>query len=336
MNKKCFPWHEDAWNLARSALARGAHALLLHGPGGLGKRELALRIAAERLCETPQEGEAACGTCVSCRWLAAGTHPDFAMIEPLVDEDKPDAGAAKSSNRAAPIKIDQVRALRELLEIAPHRDRGKVVIVQPAESLNTAAANALLKSLEEPPAGTVFLLVSHQPAFLPPTVRSRCLAVAVRQGDAGAAAAWLENQGVADAALKLAWTGGAPLGALVLEDDPWWAKRAGLLERLASAPAEAVATAEAYRDLPPAVLLTWLQRWTFDLLLVRSARRVRYNADFADRMGPIASRLEPGALMSYHRLLLGWQRIAHHPLNPRLFLEQMLLRYASVAGGHVG
>lgn len=328
MTAQNYSWHAEGWRHAQAAIARGAHALLLTGAKGLGKRALALNLAAQYLCAARDAQRLACGSCESCRWLAAGTHPDFALIEPLAEEEGSDAATAPgTAARARPISIDQVRALREHLALSGHRDAGKVVVVQPAESLNVAAANALLKNLEEPPARTLFILVAHRSALLLPTVRSRCQLVPVKLDDWSTAEDWLRSQGLENAAQQLALCGGAPLEALAVAADPAFAHRADLLSDLIAEGADGVSLAEKYRELPPATLLSWLQKWTFDLLLMRLCGRARYHQDLKAQISKCAAPIDPIALTRFHRRLLAMQRHIHHPLNPRLLTEQLLIDF---------
>ncbi len=328
MSRTVFEWQRGAWRECRAALGRGAHALLLAGPEGTGKRELALTLAAAALCDSPQPEAHACGECESCHWLAAGSHPDFALVEPLTEDEDGAAKGRSAPKRANAITVDQVRALKSLLSITAHRAAGKVVLIHPAETLNAAAANALLKSLEEPPPGTVFLLVSHRPALLLPTVRSRCQTVPVRVEDRAAARDWLGGNAQGEnPELLLALAGGAPLGAAAIAQNAAWARRRGFLEALAAGDADPVRIAELYRELPPSVVLSWLQTWTFDLVQMRFCGRARYHRDLEPVAAGIARSLDPIATTRLHRSLLAMQRHVNHPLNPRLLVEDMLLGY---------
>jgi DNA polymerase-3 subunit delta' len=292
----------------------------------LGKRDLALRIAASYLCLDRRADGNACGACEACRWLAAGTHPDFSLVEPPVEEsadDKPQATAARSSSKT--ISIEQVRQVGELLALTAHRDPGRTVIIHPAEAMTASAANALLKSLEEPPAKTLFILVSHRPALLAATIRSRCQSIVVRPADQAAAERWLREQGVADAAQRLALCGGAPLEAAAIDSDPSWRRRRDFIERLCEPGSDGVSLAGQFRDISPHVILAWLQTWTLDLALMRFRARVRYHADLSELAARLARDLEVGSVLKLNRRLLALQRHIHHPLNPRLLLEQMLI-----------
>jgi DNA polymerase III subunit delta' len=329
MSFERFEWHAAAWRLSRAALARGAHALLLAGARGSGKRQLALALGAAYLCDAPRVEGGACGGCESCRWLAAGTHPDFALVEPASDEDDEAEQTRKpAARRAGAITVNQIRDLAPFLSISPHRVAGKAIVIHPAESLNAAAANALLKSLEEPPARTVLLLVSHRPALLLPTVRSRCQLVPVAVDDAAVAHAWLAaNADSEDPGLLLALAGGAPLAALEIAQEPAWSRRAGLLRALAEPEADPVRIAEIYRDVDPALALSWLQTWTFDLIQVRCCGRARYHRDLEPIAADVARALHPLEATRLHRTFLAMQRHVSHTLNARLLLDHMLIAY---------
>src|ERR1700694_1834617 len=224
-----------AWQtaIASSALAhrqRWPHALLITGRRGLGKRLLALHFARALLCEAPLDSGEACGACPRCGYVAQGTHPDLQLIEPVIYDEEGNRTPTDAIN------VERVRELIEFSQLSPHLQRAKGALIAPAEAMNTAAANALLKTLEEPPAGTFLLLVSHQPARLPPTILSRCLRLPAPEPDRAAAAAWLAKNGIVDAdpELVLAQAGGAPLFALSLADADIQRERAPLLLPLAA------------------------------------------------------------------------------------------------------
>ena len=327
--RRTYPWHGESWRIAQSALARGAHALLIAGAPGLAKAEFARTLAAAHLCVSRDTQGLACGVCESCHWLAAGTHPDFAVIEPPPDDDDgARGGGAASAARRKAIGVDQIRALSDLLGITAHREAGKVIIVQPADALNSAASNALLKSLEEPPPGIVFLLVSDRPALLLATVRSRCQSVPIHLRDNAMASRWLKEQGIERPELGLALGGGAPLEAIAIATNPVWARRPELLRELVVNTADPIRIAEVFRDLPPAQALSWLQKLTYDLVFARFCSRVRYNIDLSAEIERFATRLDPVRLTRLHRRYLSLQRIANHPLNARLFLEQMFIEFS--------
>ena len=333
MNGSAFPWHRPAWTQAWAAVSRGAHALLIAGMQGLGKSQLADAFANAHLCKNGSETQGACGKCESCHWISVGTHPDLVVVEPMVDDDA-DGTAAAGSARSKPISVDQVRTMTESLGLTAHRDAGKVVIVRPADALNMAASNALLKSLEEPPASVLFLLISDRPAWLLPTVRSRCQRVSVDLRDASQASEWLLEQGVAQPELNLALSGGAPLLAQRIATDARWQRRPDLLRALLDVDVDPIQVAERYRDALPALVLGWLQRLTYDLTSVRLCGRVRYNIDLQTEIAECARRIHPIAVGRLHRKLVATQRIANHPLNARLFLEQLFIDFSVALEGN--
>ncbi len=156
-----YPWQQDVWQrlLQQQQGGRLPHALMLAGPRGVGKRHLARALGQWLLCHGPA-GETACGKCKGCELNRAGTHPDFVEVSP----EEP--GKA--------IRVDDVRALAETLNKTAQMSGYKVAILCPADAMNTNAANALLKTLEEPAAHTLLVLVTDMPGAVLPTVRSRC------------------------------------------------------------------------------------------------------------------------------------------------------------------
>jgi DNA polymerase III subunit delta' len=203
----------------QAALKRRSHALLVHGPQGIGQFELTLALAQSWLCESPRSG-VACGVCPSCRLVQSQTHPDLRVVLPEVlqaslgwgeGESAPSASKTKPSKE---IKTDAVRAVVQFAQISASRGGAKVVIIHPAERMNTIAANTLLKTLEEPPGAVRFVLSCAAPGALMPTIRSRCQAVPMALPDAAQALDWLRAHQVAQPEVMLAAAGGQPLEAL--------------------------------------------------------------------------------------------------------------------------
>ncbi len=244
------PWLETPWDhfAARLEQDRLPHALLLCGPPGLGKRALADAMVAGLLCLS---GAAeACGECRSCALLGGGAHPDRFVIEP--EEGK------------RVIKVDAVRELTGRLALTTTISPRKVALLAPAEAMNTHAANALLKNLEEPPGDTVLLLLSHDPSRLPITIRSRCQAVNVATPPRAAALEWLRAETGLDAAtakLALEAAGGSPLRAASLsEEDTLVAFRElrGRLQALIGKPSQAGAGAADLESMDGSLAWSWL------------------------------------------------------------------------------
>lgn len=322
------PWQTAA---ATDVLGRGRpawpHALLVTGPAGIGKRVLVQNFARALLCEAPRADGLACGACASCGYAAAGQHPDLRMVEPF---DVEDDGETKVLDQ---IPIKHVRRLTEWANVTSHRGIAKVAIVTPADLLNVAAANALLKTLEEPPAGTYLMLVTARPGRLLPTIRSRCLRLAAPVPATEGARAWLGERGVGDPATLLAQAGGAPLAALALRDlqqeravwlaalgKPRVLSPVGLAARIDAAGKDG-------RKALLALVIDWLAAWVADLARVAAGGTPERNPDQADALGALAPAVAPVALFRYHRSLLEQRALVAHPLAPRLVAETLLIRY---------
>jgi len=348
-----YPWQDAAWASATALAARSSGAILLYGPAGVGKLALARRLAAALLCENRSPSGDACGTCVACRWIASGSHPDLLAVRPEAvqiaegleaegdaggeEEDGP--GPDKKGKRAPSkeIRIEQIRKLGEALTVSSHRGGARVVLLYPGEALNQASGNALLKILEEPPADTLFLLVSDRAERILPTVRSRCRQLALALPPSEVALAWLIAQGVEDAARLLAGSGGAPLAALanVEAEAELGALHAQLLEALgAPERASPVRTAERLVGVEPVIVVGWLLRWVHDCISYRLAQRIRYHPMEGSRLAAVAARALPQRLLAYQRELAAQRRVAEHPLNKRLFLESLLIGYHDALLGH--
>lgn len=317
-------WHEGEFRRLLQMKAALPHAMLLKGRRGIGKLVFARALAQALLCESPAADGSACGGCAACAWFASGNHADYRQVEPAsLAETSAEEGEKKSSA----ISVEQIRALADFVNMSTHRGGSRVIVVHPAEALNVNAANALLKSLEEPPARTHFVLVSHRAHQLLPTIRSRCQHIAMPAPPSADASAWLRQQGVKEPELALAYTSGAPLLALELNDSEYWGARNAFFRQLAVRNLDPLAAAEALRDVPIANAIEWLQKWSYDLVHCRAIGSVRYNPDYAEIIAKLAARMEKLAALRFHREMVKLQRFAHHPLNPKLFVEDLLLAY---------
>ena len=250
------PWHDATWAPMRRALsqARVAHGLLICGPPGIGKRVFAERVAAALLCRAPDDNHDACGHCAACRQRLAATHPD---ISRLVPEDT-----------GKKIKVDQVRRFGHALHLTPQYDAGRIGWIDPADALTPSAANSLLKTLEEPPAGCHILLVTDRLSALLPTIRSRCQLWRLPAAEPDIARAWLEARGIAheqessDRLRAPMLLTRAEAGEARSRQQAWDTDLAKLLQRRANPIAVAERAAEADR----AEWSTWLYRRTNDLM----------------------------------------------------------------------
>jgi len=345
MELRLLPWQLPAWQRLASLRERRPHALLLHGARDIGKRDFALQWAAAALCESPLADARACGQCTGCQLLIADNHPDLRLVVPAADavaradEEGGPAGeeGGKTAKASRSIRIDQVRELDEFLTISSHRGGVRLVVLAPAEAMNTDAASALLKMLEEPPPGAGFILVSHEIDAVLPTIRSRCVLVRLAPPTPAQALDWLRAQGVEQAELRLAEAGGAPLAAVGGDERHRLdeASRVLLLRLLARGaalePAE-IATALP-RDLLLTPAITLLQRWCADLLEARSRGSVRYHPAQAREIERLARAASLEQLLGWGRELIQARAASEHPLNARLVMERCLLSYATALAG---
>ena len=256
------PWQQRVYGQACEAIDAGrlAHGLLFCGPANLGKRAVAERLAQRLLCRARGADGEPCGRCRGCQLLAAGTHPDFAVVSFVPNRE--------GTRMRTEIVIEQIRELSEKMTLTPQYGEAQVAIVDPADAVNHAACNALLKTLEEPVPGRYLWLISAHPARLPATIRSRCQKLEFRLPPQAEAAAWLAAQGhpqsAAAEALEAA-RGHPGLADAWLRDGALKLRRevAGDLARLRRGESSALETA---------------QRWTAD---DDAGLRLRFAADLA-------------------------------------------------------
>ncbi len=328
------PWLRDT--LAHTLASQRSHALLVSGPSGVGQLAFALALARSWLCETPladRPQQLACGHCGSCHLVDERSHPDLRLIVPEalrgevgLDADEAGEGNAEGkSKKAKPsqeIKVDQIRAAIGFSELTAGRARTKVLVLHPAEALNTISANAILKTLEEPPGTLRFVLSTAEPQSLLPTIRSRCQVVPLPQPEVGPATAWLAEQGVDQPAVMLAASGEQPLVALAMH-------QAGLDAATWLALPERVAAGDvaAFSGWALPVLVQTLQKLCHDRLLVSVGAEPRYFAGARLAGGDIAR------LTAWAADLRRQARHADHPYNAGLALEALLAQAREAGGG---
>lgn len=324
-----FTWIEGQLAELAEMRVRLPHALLLHGPEGVGQFELGMAFAQFLLCEKPAPIGRACGRCSACVWFEQGNHPDFRLLRPesMAGDDDSEA-AAESKKKSDQIKIDQVRDLQRFLAVGAHRAGLRVIVLHPADAMNISTQNAVLKSLEEPPPYTLFLLVTSFPHRLLPTIRSRCQSISVPVPNRDLAVQWLEGQRIENPQSVLALAGGAPLSAMRLSEfEP---VRQRLIEQLRDPRFDPVAAAEHCLGAEPGEAVAWLQRWVYDLLCLKLTGRVRYHVADEQGVRATAARCDPARAATLLRKLAKARSLAQHPLNPRLFFEDLLIQYGAL------
>jgi DNA polymerase-3 subunit delta' len=317
---KDLPWLRPQQALLAAALAqeRLAHALLIHEAPGAGGSVLANWTAQLVLC-TAAHGPP-CGTCAACRRAASLQHPDLMTLQ-LLEESRQ-------------IRIEQVRELTAELTLTSHQGGYKVAIISPADALNRAAANALLKTLEEPTPRTLLILVATQPSRLPATVLSRCQRIHVRTPARDEAVAWLESvRGPAEWGAALEVLGDAPLFAAEVEPASvveFARDTHRVLEETSGGRADPAVTAERWWRTDLALRLLCIENWLTDRI-----RRHFTGAPFSVEISA-AVHLQRGREIPSIRRLFGLIDAVQElkssldtTINRSLALESLLRRLAA-------
>jgi DNA polymerase III subunit delta' len=324
------PWIDQQLT---ALLQQRGHAWLLSGPSGLGQYRLALDMVRAWLCEQPVAGrQTACGSCASCHAIEVRTHadlcvlmPETTMIElgwPLSEKAQSDIDD-KKRKASKEIRIEAMRDAIEFSQRTSARGRGKAVLVFPAERMNNVTANALLKTLEEPPGDVKFVLASEAAHQLLPTIRSRCLGHAMLWPDESAALAWLKDQNLSasEARVLLRAAGGRPDDALFYQ-----ASGRGAAHWAALPKAMQRGEVSALKDCTPAQAVDGLHKLCHDLLALKMGAAPRFfEAAHLPQPDPKwgAVRASTAALTRWARELAKTSRTVDHPFNPGLMLEAL-------------
>ena len=322
------PWHRAAWESIDGARRAGRlpHALLVAGPRGVGKRQLVGVLARSLLCSAQDDSGLACGHCPECTLLAAGTHPDLTEIGPDPD--------SKSNE----IRVDAVRRLAERDALTAYRGGRKVIVLAPAQNMNISAANSLLKTLEEPSAGTLLCLVCEQPSRLPATIRSRCQELKVPVPPEPEALEWLKDHTACEnSAVLLRLAHGAPLAALTLAEENKMPQREEIFTgfaEIAEGIRDPIAVASTWNKQEPAVLLDWLSGWVCDLLRMATGHPnpLLTNPDKSRTLGALARALDPAAGHRYLQKVLAARAAEESSVNRLLLYESLLVEWARTGG----
>ena len=308
-----YPWLGDHWSFFMQRLANNklAHALLIEGPAGIGKTKLASAMVARLLCREDQPQ--ACGQCRSCKLLEGLAHPDCFDLFP--DED------------SEVIKVDQVRALIAKLNLTTSISERKVAYIHPAEAMNSAAANALLKCLEEPAGDTVLILVSDDPGRLPVTIRSRCQAISIKQPDPLVVLNWLEqNHGNPPEQVEVALqaAGGSPLRAANFLDSPGVEAFAQVrmgLATLLGRPGSVSKVSSELNLIKPVDLWRWLSICTGEVI---KSTMTGQSLSWL----PANPKLRDKSLLELQRQADKNRQLASTPVRGDLLLQVWLIRWA--------
>jgi DNA polymerase-3 subunit delta' len=330
------PWLQAP--LQEALLQHRGHALLVHGSAGVGALPFALTLAQAWLCESAGIAGAAggvangnsgqrkpCGHCGSCKLVRTHLHPDLTVLMPetlrrahdwpLADDKVEGEDSKKKPSKQ--IRIGEVRGLIDWSTKTTARGQGKVAVIHPADVLNLQAANALLKTLEEPAPGTRLLLTTADPALLLPTVRSRCQSMVLPTPATDVATQWLASQGLQQPQVLLAACSGRPLDALNLSADGVSAETWAALPQLVAA---GRASALSGWSIPRA--LDALHKLCHDAMAAASGASPRYFPKVT-----MARNAGPRALEKLTVWLAELDRVARHdehPWNEGLLLEALV------------
>jgi DNA polymerase-3 subunit delta' len=336
MDLKIQPWQTAQWQRLTAAEESGRlpHALLLAGPPGTGIGDFAACVAARLLCEKPPAGGVSCGACRPCELFAAGSHPDFFRLDP------------DPESKSEQIKIEQVRELIHFIHLSRQFTRSRVALACPADAMNRSAANALLKTLEEPPPASVIILVTHRPGNLPVTIRSRCQVVLFHESRAPETVRWLEERlaGKGASAMELLQHArGAPLLAESLAAEGALAQRVAVLDdllRMRGADADPVPVAERWSGAGAADVLGWLFVYLAESarLKLSGASAGRDASGLQGRLQRLADELDLAALVGFYDAVTTAYRGVTGPnnLSSRSVLEDLIVGWQGKAGRRGG
>jgi len=309
-----YPWQKEQWRKGMSAQQAGRlpHALLVHGSEGTGKLDFVHKFSQKLLCANETE-KTACGICKSCNLFRAGSHPDFKLL---------------SSEENAPIKIEEIRSLEDQLKLTAYGPNYKIAVICPAENLNINAANSLLKTLEEPAANTLIILVSHRPQKLLPTIRSRCQRIFIALPSTAEALDWLGDKDThTDPGLLLDMACGSPLLALEYDKEEYLAAYKEFLtdfSALYQQTADPMQMSVKWHKENFSGLLKWLMWLTASIIkasmksaTVSDKMILKYTNDTTDRRW----------LFEFYDDLLRTQNMIHSSINQRLVLDNLMLKW---------
>lgn len=368
-NSKIAPWLEPIW--AGMNLAEFPNAVLIHGQSGIGKFEFSIELAKALLCEA-SAGVKPCNQCEACRWFDSGNHPDFIALVPEThrkllphgdfdsESDAPKKSKASQADGDADtpekkekksIPIEDARSAIEGLSIGSHRGGNRVILVYPLEMLRSDSANTLLKSLEEPPKNTIFILLADRLDRVLPTIRSRCRLLSAPRPDRLSGLDWLRNQLGAIPDLKMSDSdiesiydeqGGAPyavLDSLIArhnkdeKDELTIAIQASryLLQGMSKgARINWLDTADKTQKARYAFLLATMQRWVSDLQSCAQMGSPRYYPKHEASIKALAGQARLPKLLRFWKSLLQARQHENHPLATRIQLEALLSQYQQV------
>ncbi len=313
-----YPWQQAQWQALQAQWQRLPHGILLHGPKDLGKYEFARILAQTLLCTDSNELAQLCGHCKSCHLLTANTHPDFICLEP--------------EEEGKGIKVDQVRELVDSLNLTGQMSAKRVIVISPTESMNSAAANALLKTLEEPAPGVHLILVCHQLQRIVATIRSRCQLIRFYPSLDASTVAWLAERCPLRSGHEQALhhANGIPLLALSKlngeqNDGQLLANNLLLLK---SEQHQLFDIAKQWKDSSHASVLTHCLQITSQIIRYRMVGTCNYPEQ--QLIQQLSQGINLSSLFNYYRYLLNQAHRLSSSLNQQMLLEQLLVHWCEL------
>ena len=367
------PWLNPLWESLD--LQRFPNAVLIHGQAGIGKFEFGVELAKALLCESSNKIQSKpCNQCEACHWFDTGNHPDFTALVPEThrsllphadyeSDESPKKG--KSSREESDgestekkekknISIDETRNAIETLSIGSHRGGNRVILIYPLETLRNDSANTLLKSLEEPPPQTIFILLADRLDRVLPTIRSRCRLLSAGRPDRTIGVDWVRSKiaNLSGATFKEVdiealydEQGGAPyavLDSLIArhnkdEKDELsisiQASRLLLQSMSQGGRIQWLETSEKIHKAQFSFLLATMQRWSSDLQTVAQGGIPRYYPKHISTFQVLSQQARLPKLMQFWKVLVQYRRHENHPLATRIQLEALLSQYQQVFEG---
>ncbi len=314
-----YPWQQDLWEQLHKLRMREQlpHAILFAGPDGVGKYELAQAFAWSLLCKSSSDYGKPCGQCSGCNLMMASSHPDYRVIEP--------------EEEGKAIKIDSIREFIEQESITAHAGGYKPVLIRPADAMNQAASNSLLKTLEEPVSGTIIFLISANLSRLPATIRSRCRLINVPVPATDIATAWLESViPDIDAATILLSVAGSPLKALQMSSRDKQDLHQKLLDDFLDViliEKDPVVTAGRWIKYDLKEILHWMCGWVIDMLRLQQVvdPPTLINRDQKERLLSAAKEINTKLLYEVLSHIYDARINIDATLNNQMMLERLLL-----------
>ena len=367
--KQVAPWLRPLWD--GMDFDNIPNAILLHGQSGIGKFTFALELSKALLCESKDIAARPCMQCEACHWFNTGNHPDFIALVPEThrkflpfanyesDEPPKKTKAAREDSDSEPsekkekkvISIEETRSAIESLSIGSHRGGNRVILIYPLEMLRADSANTLLKSLEEPPANTIFILLADRVDRVLPTIRSRCRLLTAPRPDREIGLTWLRSELAGVKGMKVNDSdidsiydeqGGAPYAVLESllarhhQDDKdelsisIQATRYLLQAMSQGGRINWLDTAEKTHKAQYAYLLAAMQRWVSDLQSVAQGASPRYYPRHLSTIQGLAQSTKIPKLHLFWKSLLQARRHENHPLANRVQLEALLSQYQQI------